>query len=131
MVIDSHTLYWWLELDNELSETARRILNEAADGSAVFYVASVSFWELYRKELRGSLKPKMSVRRWPDFLSEAKWMDLVDVTPALWLAMTELNWAHRDPADRLIAATALDRGVPVLTKDRAFHASDSPVRAVW
>jgi PIN domain nuclease of toxin-antitoxin system len=131
MVIDSHTLLWWLERSSELSDTARRTLDEAADGDAVFYVVAVSFWELYRKELRGTLKPKVSVRRWPTLLERMDWMRLIDGSPDIWLRMAELDWAHQDPADRLIATVALRHGVPVLTRDRRFHASDSPVNAVW
>jgi PIN domain nuclease of toxin-antitoxin system len=131
MVIDSHTLLWWLERSDELSGTARRTLDEAAEGGAVFYVAAVSFWELYRKELRGTLQPRVSVRRWPEMLDRMDWMRLVDDAPDIWMAMAELNWAHQDPADRLIATVALRQGVSVLTRDRRFHASDSPVSAIW
>jgi PIN domain nuclease of toxin-antitoxin system len=131
MVIDSHTLLWWLERSDELSDTARRTLDEAADGDALFHVAAVSFWELYRKELRGNLKPKISVRRWPTLLERVDWIRLVDDSADIWMAMAELDWAHQDPADRLIATLALRQHVPVLTRDRRFHASDSPVSAVW
>ena len=131
MVIDSHTLLWWLERSDELSDRARKTLDEAGEGEAIFYVAAVSFWELYRKELRGTLIPKISVRRWPEMLDRTDWMQLVDDSPDLWMAMAELNWAHQDPADRLIATVALRHRVPVLTRDKRFHASDSPVSAVW
>lgn len=131
MVIDSHTLLWWLERSSELSDTARRTLDEASDGESVFYVAAVSFWELYRKELRGTLIPKVSVRRWPEMLDRMGWMRIIDDSPDIWLGMAELEWAHQDPVDRLIATVALRRGVSVLTRDRRFHAADSPVSAVW
>lgn len=131
MVIDSHTLLWWLERSDELSETAGRALDEAADGDAPFYVAAVSFWELYRKELRGSLTPRVSVRRWPEMLGRMDWLRLVDDSPDIWMAMVELDWTHQDPVDRLIATVALRQGVSVLTRDRRFHAADSPVSAVW
>ena len=49
----------------------------------------------------------------------------------LWLDLAELAWDHQNPADRMIAVTALKLGLPVLTKDRKFHESDSPVMAVW
>jgi PIN domain nuclease of toxin-antitoxin system len=35
-----------------------------------------------------------------------------------------------DPMDRIIAATALDQGVPLITKDRAMHRSNT-VPVVW
>ncbi|MDC0325242.1 PIN domain-containing protein [bacterium] len=56
---------------------------------------------------------------------------LEGVSFELWLSMAVIDWAHRDPVDRLIAATAIEYNVPVLTKDRVFHAPDSPVEAVW
>ena len=43
----------------------------------------------------------------------------------------DLRWDHKDPADRIIAATALAQGVAVLTKDARFHRGDSPVEAEW
>jgi PIN domain nuclease of toxin-antitoxin system len=49
----------------------------------------------------------------------------------LWLATAELKWSHRDPADRMIAATARRFGMAVLTTDGKFHDEDSPVKAVW
>jgi PIN domain nuclease of toxin-antitoxin system len=59
------------------------------------------------------------------------WIEIVDTDSKTWLLAAELDWSHRDPADRIIAATALIHGVPVLTKDRVFHGKDSPVKAVW
>ncbi|GEM_PF-743563 len=131
MTLDSHTLLWWLERSPELSHTARQILEAAEDGDRLFYVSGVSFWELYRKELRGTLRPRISVRRWPALLERISWLRVVAESPEIWLRMAELDWAHQDPADRLIASVALIHGTPVLTRDRRFHASDSPVKAVW
>jgi len=55
----------------------------------------------------------------------------VDADAEDWMSAAELPWTHRDPADRLIAAIALNRHVPVLTKDAVFHATGCPVKAVW
>jgi PIN domain nuclease of toxin-antitoxin system len=41
-----------------------------------------------------------------------------------------LSWSHRDPADRVIVATALIKGVPVLTKDILLHDFQG-VECVW
>lgn len=131
MVLDSHTLLWWLERSGELSATARTILGNAANGDEVFQVAAVSFWELYRKELRGKLSPKISVRRCPPLLGQIEWINQVDDSPENWLAMAELDWSHHDPADRLIATIARQRGLAVVKRARRFHAADSPVEAIW
>ena len=49
---------------------------------------------------------------------------------SIWLRTVALEWSHRDPADRVIVATALEKGVPLLSKDEALHAF-SGVRCVW
>ena len=41
-----------------------------------------------------------------------------------------LPWVHRDPADRVIVATALVRDVPLLTKDDAIQRFGG-VEAIW
>jgi len=131
MVIDSHALLWWLERSNELSDRARELLDEAESSRSVFYVSGITFWELHRKVLQGILVPRIPVTQWPSLLGQLDWLHLVNESPAMWLAMAELNWKHKDPADRLIAATAQQYNVPVLTRDRYFHSEDSPVTAVW
>jgi PIN domain nuclease of toxin-antitoxin system len=131
MVIDSHVLYWWLEGHPRLSPQALQIIEAAETGTTQLPLSPVSFWELARKEGRGSFSSRRPVREWPGILDKADWIEIVPTTTQIWLLSAELNWAHKDPADRIIAATALLRGVPVLTRDRLFHQSDCPVEAVW
>jgi len=131
MVIDSHVLYWWLEGHPGLSPKALQVIAAAENGTSPLLIAPVSFWELSRKEGLGSFRPRRPVREWPGILDKADWIEMVPTTTQIWLLSAELNWAHKDPADRIIAATALLRGVSVLTKDRLFHQSDCPVEAVW
>jgi len=131
MIVDSHVLLWWLEDESRLSPEAKESFRDAENGITSLILSSVTFWEFRLKELRGKLETSTPIRRWPGILAQLPWITVVDVDTDLWLEMAELDWAHRDPADRLIAVTALRQGVPVLTKDHQFHRSDSPVEAVW
>lgn len=131
MIIDSHVLLWWLEDRPELSGRAKAILDRAESDAAGFHVCAVSLWELRLKELRGILQPSQPVREWPRYLARLNWLVLEPTTPEIWLRSAELDWPHRDPADRIIAATAAWHALPVLTKDRAFHKKGCPVKAVW
>lgn len=131
MVIDSHTLLWWLDGDDRLSERARRILeNEAAEPNSLV-VSAVTFWELRLKEIRGKLTPKRSVDTWPALLRRFPHMRIKEVGIGHWLHVAEMDWENRDPADRIIAVTAIHLGVPVVTVDDKFHRPNSPVKAVW
>ncbi|MEX2579295.1 MAG: type II toxin-antitoxin system VapC family toxin [Verrucomicrobiales bacterium] len=131
MVIDSHVLYWWLDGFPRLSKKADEVLRESHAGGNPLLVAPVTFWELSDKERRGRFSSRRPVSEWPTLIAKVPWMEIVDTDSSIWIAAAALDWSHRDPADRLIAATALARGVPVLTKDRVFHRKGSPVAAVW
>lgn len=44
----------------------------------------------------------------------------VPITARLAVAATDLDWEHRDPADRLIVATATELALPLITRDRVI-----------
>jgi len=131
MVIDSHTLLWWLEGDKRLSEPARRMLDNEAATPGSLVVSAVTFWELRLKEVRGHLTPKRPVNTWPELLHKMPHLRIAEVRLGHWLRVAEMDWQNRDPADRIIAATAIELGVPVVTVDGKFHREDSPVETVW
>jgi PIN domain nuclease of toxin-antitoxin system len=131
MVIDSHALLWWLEGDERLSEPARRVLDNEAAAPGSLVVSAVTFWELRLKEVRGHLTPKRPVNTWPELLRKMPHLRISEVGLDHWLRVAEMDWQNRDPADRIIAATAIGLGVPVVTVDEKFHREDSPVEAVW
>ncbi|MEM6910188.1 MAG: type II toxin-antitoxin system VapC family toxin [Verrucomicrobiota bacterium] len=125
--MDSHALLWWLEGDARLSPQAKALLES---GQRVI-VSAVSLWELRMKERRGLIEPMRPVREWLPLLGQLELWRVEAVDGETWSQVADLEWEHRDPADRMIAVTALRHGVAVLTKDRRFHEEGSPVEAVW
>ena len=57
-------------------------------------------------------------------------LELLPVDTRTWLRSLALRWEHADPADRVIVATALMRGVPLLTKDPTIHAFQE-ANCIW
>lgn len=131
MVLDTHTLLWWLSRDPLLPTRVEEHIRACRLGRGMLIISGVSLWELEWKRRLGKLSVPGSVRPWIARLRGLRGVLLEGVSFELWVSMAEMDWAHRDPADRLIAATALYYDVPVLTRDRVFHAPDSPVKAVW
>jgi len=131
MVIDSHALYWWFDESGKLSPKVRDILSGIGVGKDAILVSAVTFWEFRLKEMNGKFQPKGPVREWPAILNRAGNVRIVDVSTAIWLFTAEMDWENRDPADRIIAATAIRLEVPVVTADEKFHREGSPVKAVW
>lgn len=131
MIIDSHALYWWLEDESRLSPKVAEIMEEALADRRVIYVNPVTFCELRYKQVQGELETRIPVREWPDLLARFSFFVCVDLGPRDFLRAAELEWEHRDPADRLIAVTAEKLGMPVLTIGREFHGLGCPVEAIW
>ncbi len=130
ILFDTHVLIWWLREPAELSSMAMEWIERSGPGDGIVFISVVSLCELEYKRRMGKLPLEIPIREaWPMLQKlPVKWL-----TPSVddWLLAAELEWEHRDPADRLIAATALNRNIPVLTKDRRFHEPDCPVKAVW
>ena len=63
LLLDTHTLLWWLADDPQLGQDTRALV---ADGANEVYVSAASAWEISIKKALGKLKaPGSSRQRWP------------------------------------------------------------------
>lgn len=125
MLLDTHALVWALISPESLSNGARRALSGARERC----LSAASLYEIVYKARLG---------KWPDvvplvaFDFEARLIaDGFEVIPATGTVMQRagaLDWPHRDPFDRVIVATALIRGVPLVSRDEAL---DGHGKAGW
>ena len=117
IVLDTSALIFWT-LDRErLSEAAMAAI---ADVDRIL-VSSISIWEIGIKVSRGGLSIPLTVREFADRLIQVDRVELLPVDTAIWLKNIELEWSHRDPADRTIVAVALLHACPLVTSDRAIR----------
>jgi PIN domain nuclease of toxin-antitoxin system len=113
VLLDTHTILWWLADDPALSPTARTTIG---DRSNEVLISAASVWEIAIKRSLGKLSA-------PDALLESISEDgliFLAVTPSHAWRAGDLPWHHRDPFDRLLAAQALSEGVPLITADPSF-----------
>ena len=119
ILLDTHVLLWWALDPDRLSNTANATLEAMEDRGG--YASSISIWELGIKVQRGQLELPITVDEIARRIERGGVVELVPVDTTIWLRTLSLDWSHRDPADRVIVATALMKEVPVLTKDRVLH----------
>ena len=119
ILLDTHVLLWWALDPDRLSDTATVTLEAMEDRGG--YASSISIWELGIKVQRGQLELPITVDELARRIERGGVVELVPVDTTTWLRTLSLDWSHRDPADRVIVATALMKEVPVLTKDRVLH----------
>ncbi len=119
VVLDTNAVVIWVGADTRLGPAARRLLERFEAGAATVYVPSPALAELASLEKRGKLRVQTSFRRWWGTLEAAGVVGL-PLTPEDVLLARELDWDHTDPFDRLVVATAVRLGLPLMTSDRVI-----------
>jgi len=94
------------------------------------FASAISIWELGVKIQRGKLDLGISIEEFTRRIQKSGIIELLPVNTATWLRSLALAWDHRDPADRVIVATALLQDVALLTADTEIHRFGG-VSCVW
>jgi len=125
-LLDTHVWAWMLTVDPIMSGPARAAL----DSDAQLMLSPVSFYEIAQKVRLGKW-PLMAphVEHLPN-LAQASGIALEPVTAEIALFAGMLDWPHRDPFDRMLAATALVHGWELISADTAFDTLPS-LRRIW
>ena len=131
ILLDTHVLVRDLMGDKKLGRRAVTTIDKALAVDELF-VSAISFWEVAMLVEKGRLELDMTVSAFRALtLRHGIAEDPVDREVALSAA--ELPESHADPADRMLAATAILRGLTLLTADeilldwklRGFKAQDA------
>jgi PIN domain nuclease of toxin-antitoxin system len=84
-------------------------------------ISAISIWEVAMLESKQRLRLRPSIDAWVKQNLEPP-VELEPLHPTICLQSCRLPDFHGDPADRLIVATALILGVPLITADREIYA---------
>ena len=118
LVLDSGALLYWTLDPERLTAPAAEAIAQARQ----IMVSAISIWEIGLKAKQGKLELPLSIHAYVDRLKRLERLQIEVVTVEVWLENLALNWAHRDPADRTIVATAVLAGFPLVSSDRVIKA---------
>jgi PIN domain nuclease of toxin-antitoxin system len=114
ILLDTHVAVWWADDSTLLASAATAAIE---DESNTIWFSSASAWELSIKVRSGKLST--DVARLVDQLTR-NGIRLLGVGVDDAITAGSLEWAHRDPFDRMLAAQAKRLGYQLATRDRAI-----------
>jgi PIN domain nuclease of toxin-antitoxin system len=118
LLLDTHAAVWISE-DLPLSKQAIEAINDAYQADSPVYVSAISAWKIGLLVSRNRLSLVATPERWFQRLLATPGVRLADLSPDVLIASSFLpGEPPRDPADRIILATARDLGATLITRDR-------------
>jgi len=129
IILDTHAIIFDALSPRRLSARARKAIETAAQDRQLA-CADISLWEIAVLIARGRLDPAMDARQFLDDLVTARSLHLLSITPEIAVLAQADEFAHGDPADRLIAATAQSFRAPLVTSDERLRTLKS-IATIW
>jgi len=113
VLLDTHTLLWWLDDNPTLSREACNIIS---DGKNVVFMSAASIWEIRIKESIGKIDIPLNFKE----ILEKQPFEVLSITSEHAHAIKELPLIHRDPFDRMLIAQGKIEKLAIITRDSFF-----------
>lgn len=130
IVLDTHALVWWASGDAQLSRSAKEAIDaQSQDGEIL--VSAISAWEIAMLVKAGRLVLTMDAAAWLKTVALIPGIRFVPVDVDVSVLSVDLPGEfHKDPADRLIVATARHYSAPLVTADTKTR-SYPHIQTIW
>ena len=108
----------WLMNGDPISSESRAAIREAQRQNLGVFVSPISAWEIATLAARNRLQLTLDPQAWFDALLRLPGIRLAPMPAGILIASAFLpGQPPRDPADRIIAATAREQGQTVITRN--------------
>lgn len=130
ILLDTHVWVWWLTSPDLLPPKAMRVIREAMKAYRVA-ISSMSVWEIAMLCAKGRLEFATDYREFIRQTEKLAFVKFIQPDNTILLNSVELpDYLAKDPADRIIVATANHLSATLITKDEHMH-TYRQVRTVW
>ncbi|WP_045730685.1 type II toxin-antitoxin system VapC family toxin [Pseudarthrobacter chlorophenolicus] len=127
LLLDTHTFLWAIAEPRRLSTKARNAITKLDNQ---VFVSPVTAYELSYKHRLGRLPAGAAIVASFGRQLAHLYASEIPLSASHSLAAGQLDWDHKDPFDRLLAAQAMVEGFSLVTADDALHAFE-PVATLW
>jgi PIN domain nuclease of toxin-antitoxin system len=117
-LVDTHVLIQWVEGGSRLTKAQRPVLGDASEENPVL-VSDITLWEIAMLANLERIQLDRPLRDWLEAAVAPPRVRRVAISPAVAAEVAALPSSfHRDPADRILVASARTTGAVLLTQDR-------------
>jgi PIN domain nuclease of toxin-antitoxin system len=130
ILLDTHVLFWWISEKSKLTPPAIAAIEAEIPGGQIL-ISSMSVWEVTMLVAAGRRTLSVSVPDWIAGFENIAEVTFIPVDNDIAVQPVLLpDGFHKDPADRIIVATARKFGAPIITADQKIR-SYRHVRTIW
>ena len=120
-LLDTHVLLWWLGTATRLSSEQWEVI-ESAGPDEPLWVSEITLWEIATLHSLDRIELRLPLRDWLEKATAPPLVRRFGISPAVAAEVAALpDTFHRDPADRIIVATARVLGATLLTQDQRIR----------
>jgi PIN domain nuclease of toxin-antitoxin system len=118
LLLDTHIALWLDSGDARLRESTRERIDECWREGGTIFLSAISAWEIALLVDAGRIEIDVPVASWVSRFLGRKGIKAAPLTCGAASSAYKLyHLEHRDPADRLLIATAIELGCPLVTYD--------------
>jgi PIN domain nuclease of toxin-antitoxin system len=116
LLLDSHSMYWYIEDDPQLSGRARTLIQDASNE---ILISPASYWEIAIKISIGKWRLNRPYEEFIDIGLNQYGFKVLPIMPTHTARLIGLPFpqGHRDPFDRLLVAQVLVEQIPIVSAD--------------
>lgn len=129
-VTDTHGLIWYLEDSPRLGPAARDAFDACDHGEIVIFVPTICLVEIIYLQEKRRVPAELRAQLDAELQAGTSGLIMAALTPEVANAVARVPRSEvPDMPDRIVAATALHLGLPLISRDRAIQLSD--VQTIW
>jgi len=118
ILLDTHILFWWAAKLERLSRAHADTLREAESRGDPLAISAMTLWELAMMASRGRVQSTAPLESWIEEMTSYRHLTILPLTARIAAESVQLGPDFpKDPADRIIVATALCHGLRLVTAD--------------
>jgi PIN domain nuclease of toxin-antitoxin system len=122
VLLDTHILLWWRTGTGRLTPAQTRTLEDHERKGWPLAISAITLWELANLVAAGRRQISLPLDSWLEEIENHPLITVLPLTARIVAESVQLGADfHKDPADRIIVATARCHGMRLVTADERIR----------